>query len=263
MHGRKHGFDYMGMITVVTDVVRENNQTYRLGWTEQCKDGTKMGVGSPEYIILFHKPQTERTRGYADDPVTKEKSVYTRARWQVDAHAFWKSSGNRLLTPEDLEGVEPGKMATLFTEYTRRNIYDYDFHIKIGEELEGRGRLPASFMSIAPGSWSPDVWTDVNRMLTLNTAQSQNRAMLHVCPLQFDIVDRLITRYSNEGDLIYDPFCGLGTVPFRAVKLGRKGQGSELNTQYFLDSVQYLQAIERDVTMPSLFDMIEENWEAK
>ena len=28
-HGLKHGFDYMGMITVVTDVVRENNQTYR------------------------------------------------------------------------------------------------------------------------------------------------------------------------------------------------------------------------------------------
>jgi hypothetical protein len=42
-HFRKHGFGYMGMKTIVTDVVRENNQTYRLGWTEQCKDGTKMG----------------------------------------------------------------------------------------------------------------------------------------------------------------------------------------------------------------------------
>ena len=39
MHGRRHGFDYLGMITVVTDVVRENNQAYRLGWSEQCKDG--------------------------------------------------------------------------------------------------------------------------------------------------------------------------------------------------------------------------------
>ena len=38
-HYMKHGFQYFGMITVVTDVVRENNQTYRLGWTEQCKDG--------------------------------------------------------------------------------------------------------------------------------------------------------------------------------------------------------------------------------
>lgn len=71
-HARKHGFDYLGMITVVTDVVRENNQTYRLGWSEQCKDGTKMGVGSPEYILLLRKPQTDRSRGYADEPVKKD-----------------------------------------------------------------------------------------------------------------------------------------------------------------------------------------------
>ena len=74
-HGIKHGFDYMGMITVVTDVVRENNQTYRLGYSEVCKDGTKMGVGSPEYILLFHKPQSDRSRGYADVPVTKVKPL--------------------------------------------------------------------------------------------------------------------------------------------------------------------------------------------
>ena len=42
-HFQKHGFRKIGMITIVTDVVRENNQTYRLGWTEQCKDGSKMG----------------------------------------------------------------------------------------------------------------------------------------------------------------------------------------------------------------------------
>lgn len=48
-HFIKHGFGYLGMKTIVTDVVRENNQTYRLGWTEQCKDGTKMGYGMPEY----------------------------------------------------------------------------------------------------------------------------------------------------------------------------------------------------------------------
>ncbi|WP_197533090.1 hypothetical protein, partial [Gordonibacter pamelaeae] len=99
-HGIKHGFDYLGMVTVVTDVVRENNQTYRLGWTECCKDGTKMGVGSPEYVILLHKPQTDRARGYADVPVAHEKEAYSRARWQVDAHAFWRSSGDRPLSPE-------------------------------------------------------------------------------------------------------------------------------------------------------------------
>ena len=258
MHGIKHGFDYMGMITVVTDVVRENNQTYRLGWSEQCKDGTKMGVGSPEYILIFRKPQSDRSRGYADVPVTKSKQEYTRANWQVDAHAFWRSSGNRLLTAEDLEGMGPDKLARAFTEYTMSHIYDYEHHVKIGADLEVRGALPSSFMSIAPGSFDPDVWHNVNRMLTLNTQQGQKRAMLHVCPLQFDIIDRLINRYSNKGEKVYDPFCGLGSVPYRAIKLGRRGQGSELNTGYFFDSVQYLQAMEREVSMPDLFACIDD-----
>lgn len=257
MHGRKHGFDYMGLITVVTDVVRENNQTYRLGWSEQCKDGTKMGVGSPEYIVLFRKPQTDRSRGYADVPVAKSKDQYTRAQWQVDAHAFWRSSGNRQITAEELAGLGPDKLAKLFTDYTLQQVYDYEFHVRIGKELEARGALPSTFMSLAPGSHHPDVWHDVTRMLTLNSEQSRRAVEKHVCPLQFDIVDRLIERYTNPGETVYDPFCGLGTVPYRAILKGRRGGGSELNPAYFMDQVHYLRAAEREVTMPGLFDALE------
>lgn len=254
-HGLKHGFDYLGMITVVTDVVRENNQTYRLSWSEQCKDGTKMGVGSPEYILLFHKPQTDRSRGYADTPVTKTKAEYTRARWQVDAHAFWRSSGDRHLTPDELAALPHDQMSRLFTAQTLREIYDYEAHIRIGEDLEGKGALPATFMALAPGSHHPDVWHDVNRMVTLNTEQSRRAQQQHVCPLQFDIVDRLINRYSNPGELVYDPFGGLFTVPVRALKAGRRGRASELNPGYFLDGVKYLQQEERARSMPTLFDL--------
>ncbi|KGK59608.1 DNA methylase N-4 [Xanthomonas cannabis pv. phaseoli] len=252
-HYRSHGFDYMGLITVVTDVVRENNQTYRLGWSEQCKDGTKMGVGSPEYIVLLHKPQTDRSRGYADEPVRKQKSDYTRARWQVDAHAFWRSSGRRQLTADELAQLGPDKLAKLFTEYSLREVYDYETHVRIGEELEARGALPSTFMSLAPGSHDPDVWHDVNRMLTLNGEQTRRGLENHICPLQFDIVDRLIQRFSNAGELVFDPFGGLFTVPYRALKLGRQGRAAELSTAYFMDGVKYLQAAEREMSMPDLF----------
>jgi len=254
-HGLKHGFDYIGMITVVTDVVRENNQTYRLGYTEMRKDGTKMGVGSPEYILLFHKPQTDRSKGYADERVTKEKDDYSLARWQVDAHANWRSSGERNLTPDELAALPVEQRSRLFTDQTLREVYDYESHIKIGEALQGKGALPATFMSLMPGSWAPDVWHDVNRMLTLNGEQKRRNIQLHVCPLQFDIVDRLIMRYSNPGDLVYDPFMGIGTVALRALKLGRKGRGSELNSGYWADSVKYLEAEERNRAMPTLFDL--------
>ncbi|MBF0235242.1 MAG: DNA methylase N-4 [Desulfamplus sp.] len=256
-HSIKHGFDYMGMITVVTDVVRENNQTYRLGWSEQCKDATKMGVGSPEYILLFRKPQTDRTKGYADVPVKKSKDEYSRARWQVDAHGFWRSSGDRLLNPDDLAGLPMEQILDTFKKYSIEEIYDYDTHIKIGETLDLHGHLPSTFMSIAPESTHPEVWTDVNRMLTLNTSQAKRNLNLHICPLQFDIVDRIITRFSNPDDLVFDPFAGLGTVPLRALKLGRKGRGVELNPESFKDSVKYLQAEERNKKMPSLFDYME------
>ncbi len=256
-HGIKHGFDYMGMITVVTDVVRENNQTYRLGWSEMAKDGTKMGVGSPEYILLFHKPQTDRTRGYADEPVQHAKEEYTRAHWQVDAHAFWRSSGERILTPDELAALKPEDMSRLFTEQTLKTVYDYESHVRLGEELEGRGSLPATFMSLAPGSWHPEVWHDINRMLTLNGDQKRRNVQMHVCPLQFDIVDRIIERYSNPGELVYDPFMGIGTVAQRALKMGRTARGSELNHGYFLDSVKYAEAEERKNVMPSLFDLID------
>lgn len=256
-HYQKHGFDYMGMISVVTDVVRENNQTYRLGWTEQCKDGTKMGVGSPEYILLFHKPQSDRTRGYADIPVHKTKREYSRARWQVDAHAFWRSSGDRLLSADDLKGYAPDEMAKVFKRYSLEHIYDYRAHVRIGEELESKGKLPATFMSIAPASHDQMVWDDVNRMLTLNGEQTRRGLQNHICPLQFDIVDRLIERYSNKGEVIYDPFAGLMTVPLRAVLLGRFGKGSELSTDIFKDGVRYLTLADTEKAIPTLFDVEE------
>lgn len=257
-HAKKHGFDYMGMITIVTDVVRENNQTYRLGYTEMRKDGTKMGVGSPEYVLLFHKPQSDRSRGYADDPVKKTVEDYSLARWQVDAHAFWRSSGNRLLTAEELAAMGAAKLAKFFTDDSLQRVYDYEQHVAIGEQLQARNALPSTFMSLAPGSHDPMVWHDINRMLTLNSEQSRRAVEQHVCPLQFDIVDRLIVRYSNPGEVVYDPFHGLGTVGVRAILKGRRARGSELSAAYFADQVHYLRSAEREVSMPSLFGALEQ-----
>ena len=112
-------------------------------------------------------------------------------------------------------------------------------------------------MTAPPASKSPDVWDDINRMRTLNTSQSQKRLQLHVCPLQIDIVERIINRYSNPGDVVLDPFGGLMTVPYMAVKMGRYGVGIELNTDYFRDGVNYLESIEAQISQPTLFDFIQ------
>lgn len=256
-HYMKHGFQYFGMITVVTDVVRENNQTYRLGWSDCCKDGTKMGVGCPEYILLFRKQQTDHSKGFADERVTKSKEEYTRAQWQIDAHGYWRSSGDRLIAKEELESISVDNLQNVYRQYSGENVYSYEDHVRLAKKLDENGKLPATFMVVAPGSWNQlEVWDDINRMRTLNTTQSRRRAQMHVCPLQLDIVERIINRYSNEGDTVYDPFGGLMTVPMTAVKMHRNGKGCELNPDYFRDGVGYLQAAENEVDEPTLFDFI-------
>lgn len=256
-HYMKHGFQYFGIITVVTDVVRENNQTYRLGWSDCCKDGTKMGVGCPEYILLFRKQQTDHSKGFADERVTKSKEEYTRAQWQIDAHGYWRSSGDRLISKKELESISVDNLQSVYRKYSRENVYSYEEHVALARKLDEGGKLPATFMVVAPGSWNQmEVWDDINRMRTLNTTQSRRRAQMHVCPLQLDIVERIINRYSNPGEVVLDPFGGLMTVPMTAVKMNRRGYGIELNPDYFRDGVGYLQAAENEIDEPTLFDFM-------
>lgn len=255
-HYRQHGFAYMGMITIETDVVRENNQTYRLGWSEQCKDGSKMGVGCPEYLLLFRKLPTDLSNAYADLPVIKSKEEYSRGRWQVDARAKWNSSGDRLLLPEEVAKLPIDKLNKQFSDRMRNLVYDFNNHMEVVSKLEEIGKLPSTFETTKIPARTDQVWSDINRMRTLNSNQTQRKEQNHICPLQLDIVERVITRWSNPGDLVLDPFGGLMSVPYSALKLGRKGYGVELNAEYFRCGVQYLREMEYKQSVPTLFDMV-------
>ncbi|QEN86897.1 DNA methylase N-4 [Labrys sp. KNU-23] len=271
-HFRRHGFAFLGRKIITTDVVRENNQTYRLGWSEQCKDGSRMGPGVPEYLLLFRKPPSDLSNGYADKPVIKPKKEwqgeglarhwvnpegYSRARWQLDAHAFNRSSGNRQMAPEEFVPLAADMVYKTWRGENLSAIYDFEHHVRIAETLEIKGQLPSGFMLMPPHSWHDDVWTDVARMLTMNTLQAGKGKEGHLCPLQFDIVDRAIAQFSEPGEMVFDPFGGLMTVPYRAIKLGRQGSASELNPLYFLDGCKYVEAAAREMAMPDLFSVLD------
>jgi hypothetical protein len=108
----------------------------------------------------------------------------------------------------------------------------------------------------APAGAMPTVWTDIVTRRTLNMEQANRRVENHVCPLPFDIVDRVIERWSNPGELVYDPFGGLMTVPYRAIKLSRRGLGVELNPEYWEWGCKYLEDAEAERSAPSLFDLL-------
>lgn len=235
-HFRRHGFLYLGKHFITTDVVRENNSTNRLGFGEMSKDATKMGAGLGEELLLFRKPPSSNDNARADEPVTKDKKTYTLARWQLDAHGYWRSDGNRPLLPDE--------------------FYDYEAHVARLEDLDGKGRLPRTFLSEPPPAGSGAVWDDVNPMLCLNADQTRKRQRNHICPLSYDVVKRALLLYSNEGDVVLDMFAGLFTVPFLAIQHGRRAIGIELNEDYFRAGVGYCQAAEEKVQTPSLLDLL-------
>lgn len=256
-HFRRHGFAYLGMITIVTDVVRENAQTYRLGWTEKCKDGSRMGAGLPEYLLLFRKPPSDASNGYADAPVRASKAEYSRPRWQVDAAGFWRSSGERLLIPEDLVGMPYPVIYRTFRDHSRANVYDYEHHVACGDALDRARKLPPDFTLLPLQSWHPHVWADVMRARTLNAEQALRGREKHICPLQLDVVKRVILERSMEGDVVYDPFGGIMTIPYVAVKLRRRAIACELNASYFRDGAGHTERAVREVSMPTLLDLLD------
>jgi len=252
---RKAGFRFIARITIDTDVVRENNQTYRLGWSENAKDSSKMGAGMPEYVLVFRKLPSDQSNGYADVPVCKPKEEYTRADWQLDAAGLWRSNGNRLPDTEIMKHMSHEAIKALWIEYSKQGGYSHEQHAELAKALEGIGKLPSSFMLFPAISRNKDIWTDIARMRTLNSEQTRRNQENHVCPLQLDIIKRLITRYSNKGEIVYDPFGGIGSVPFQAIKMERKGWMTELNEEYWKNAVGYCEMAENEVCVPTLFDL--------
>jgi len=285
------GFAFLSRIVIPTDVVRENSQTYRLGWSEQCKDGTRMGNGMPEYLLIFRKPQTDRAKGYADEKVVKPKPLsyaegsegamvpfdrnkrpvpgtgYSRARWQLDAHGYRPTDGETLtrMLPKEFNDViravradaeqKKAPIYRIWKQWNLENRYSFELHVAFAEELDRWRLLPPDFMLVPPHSDHPDIWTDIARMRSLNMIQQQKGREQHLCPLPFDIVDRAIVQYSQPGELVLDPFSGIGTVGYCALRLKRQAYMIELSRSYWQDARHHLVSAAAENAEPGLFDM--------
>lgn len=216
-----------------------------------------MGVGIPEYILLFRKPPSHTKNAYADDPVSKNIDEYLLSMWQLDAHSYWRSSGNRFLSADEIKKFDMDKIYNAWKRHNTAEVYDYKKHLEACNMLESEDKLSKLFMTLPPHSNQECVWSDINRMNTLNAKQVSSKKEKHICPLQLDIIERLIYRFTNEGDIVDDCFGGLFSTPYVALQMKRKAIACELNTEYFNDGVSYINAINHKINMPTLFDLIE------
>jgi DNA modification methylase len=111
--------------------------------------------------------------------------------------------------------------------------------------------------------YASPVWMDIRQTRTLNerVAREENDEK-HMCPLQLDVIDRCLDLWSNEGDVVFSPFAGIGSEGYCALEMGRKFIGIELKKSYFDVAVSNLQFIVKDIKSKkgqiSLFDVMDE-----
>lgn len=91
--------------------------------------------------------------------------------------------------------------------------------------------------------WASPVWMEIDQTDVLNVQQARNdKDEKHMCPLQLDLIERVVRLHSNAGETIFSPFAGIGSEGFAALRAGRKFVGVELKPEYFKWAVRNLSA---------------------
>ena len=95
---------------------------------------------------------------------------------------------------------------------------------------------------------------DINPSNTLSLKGSRDdEDEKHMCPLQLDVIERALQLWTNEGDVVFTPFLGIGSEVYQSLKMNRKGIGIELKSSYFNVAVKNCELALRERAQGSLF----------
>lgn len=101
-------------------------------------------------------------------------------------------------------------------------------------------------------------WYGIRESETLQAAPARHADdERHICPLQLPTIERCIKLWSNAGETVLDPFGGIASTGFEAVRLGRRFVGVELKPSYWKVGVQNLQQASASLVAPTLFSAME------
>lgn len=214
---RRAGWVLQSRVTIEKDPVIEMQKTNSHGLLMQNwkQRAELLRVGLPDYVLIFQKPGDLRENRVRHDPSDE---------------TYYGSNPPR-----------PGEWLSLPTRGKGDNNYN----------------LPV-WQRYANPNWSdvvpPLVWTDINQTNVLNYLIARaDRDERHLCPLQLDLIARLIHWKSNAGDVVFDPFGGVASTGYEALKMGRRFVGCELKPEYHALGVRYLKAAEFEASQVDLF----------
>jgi superfamily II DNA or RNA helicase len=132
-----------------------------------------------------------------------------------------------------------------FTSYVPMHQYDEfpksceGFNEFWGFDPESKYGKEEQYSHLVWQRYASPVWMDISQtnVLQYTTARDQNDEK-HICPLQLDVIERIILLYSNEGEIIFSPFGGIGSEGYQALRMGRKSISIELKESYFETNVK-------------------------
>lgn len=108
------------------------------------------------------------------------------------------------------------------------------------------------------------IWYDIRESDVLNVAVARtDRDERHLCPLQKGVIDNCIRLYTNRDELVFDPFGGIGSTPYEAVRLGRRGLAIELKPEYWKVACTNLHNAQRIAGQGTLFDLMPTDADSK
>lgn len=205
----KHGFTYRNRITVWKEPLKVRMRTMVRSLMHKLivEDSTECFPAMPDYILLFKK------KGENQVPVTHEEGL---------TDYF----GARPMLPEMEE-----KYGTFQQLKEKYKDWDNPRTNKLSHIIWQR--------------YASSVWDDIRIDNVLKYKESKDEDdEKHVHPLQLDVIDRLVTLYTNENEVVLSPFMGVGSEVYSPVSLGRKAIGIELKESYYKQAVKNLKEVE-------------------
>jgi DNA modification methylase len=108
-------------------------------------------------------------------------------------------------------------------------------------------------------NYASPVWMDINPSETLQfrSAREHNDER-HICPLQLEVIRRVLKLWTNPGDLVLSPFAGIGSEGYCALQAGRRFVGAELKRSYWEQAKRNLERARSDQGLLLLTEQDEE-----
>jgi DNA modification methylase len=199
--GRLHGLAPHGEVAIPKNPQRiaQVRKLHSLLFVSGRRDSRALAPANNDFVLFFRKDGEGAPVQGLFDEVKNPRGQFTKSQWIRWARGAWEDGWQDEAAMLELEGYREALAAYLRQEWMHAPVWN---DIMETDVLDG---------------WRGARGSDEEK---------------HVCPLQLEVIRRCLLLYTNPGDLVLDPFMGIGSTAAVCVELDRDCVGFELKESY-------------------------------